>query len=112
VRLTDTERAHLTGFIAAGTAAARKLLQARILLKADAAPAGPAWGDQASADAVEVSQPHLPGLGRLSLRDGLRLEVGRERLQTAVGGQADGLGDLLLLTEAIQPRERKAAVGA
>jgi hypothetical protein len=57
VRLTETERAQLPDLIAAGTAPARTLLHARILLKADEGPAGPAWVDQAIAEAVEVSQP-------------------------------------------------------
>ena len=55
VTLTDAERQQLHDLVAVGTAAARKLAHARILLKADAAPGGPAWLDQAIADAVEVS---------------------------------------------------------
>jgi hypothetical protein len=42
VKLTDTERAELKSLIAAGTAPARKLTHARILLKADQSPQGPA----------------------------------------------------------------------
>ncbi len=41
--------------IAAGKAAAPRLAHARILLKADAAPDGPAWTDERIAEAVEVS---------------------------------------------------------
>jgi transposase len=55
VTLTAEERQQLQNLIAVGKAAARKLAHARILLKADAAPGGPAWRDQAIADAVEVS---------------------------------------------------------
>ena len=55
VTLTPEERQQLTDLIAAGKAAAHKLAHARILLKADAAPGGPAWTDDRIAEAVEVS---------------------------------------------------------
>src|SRR5512132_2908921 len=55
VTLTTDERQGLQEMIAAGKAAAQKLAHARILLKADAAPGGPAWTDDRIAEAVEVS---------------------------------------------------------
>jgi hypothetical protein len=55
VTLTADERQHLRNLIAVGKAAAQKLARARILLKADAAPGGPAWTDDRIAEAVEVS---------------------------------------------------------
>src|SRR3954447_11064897 len=56
VTLTADERRQLRELIAAGKAAAQKLAHARILLKADAAPDGPAWADDRIAEAVEVSR--------------------------------------------------------
>ena len=55
VTLTAEERESLSGMIASGTAAAKKLTHARILLKADQADGGPAWADDRIAEAVEVS---------------------------------------------------------
>jgi homeodomain-containing protein len=55
VRLTAEERAHLHQMLSAGKAAARKLLHARILLKADASPAGPGWTDEHINEALEVN---------------------------------------------------------
>ena len=55
VRLTAEERAHLHQMLSAGKAAARKLLHARILLKADASPAVPGWTDEHISEALEVS---------------------------------------------------------
>src|SRR4051812_50053174 len=55
VLLTETERSELEHLIAGGTAPARKLTHARILLKADRGPAGPGWGDARIAESVEVS---------------------------------------------------------
>jgi transposase len=55
VFLTPGLRTELTRLIAAGTGSAQKLAHARILLKADEAPGGPAWSDTAIAEALEVS---------------------------------------------------------
>jgi hypothetical protein len=55
VRLTPAERAGLTSLIGSGVAPARRLIRARILLKADAGVGGPRWTDLAIADALEVS---------------------------------------------------------
>ena len=53
VRLSGEERKHLEKLVRRGKAHARKLLYARILLKAD--ENGPAWTDERIADAFEVS---------------------------------------------------------
>jgi hypothetical protein len=55
VTLTAEERQQLHDLTTAGKAAAKKLLHAHLLLKADAAEGGPAWPDQRIADAFEVS---------------------------------------------------------
>ncbi len=54
VRLSADERALLTDLVTAGKAAARTQTHARILLKADAGPDGPAWTDAGIATALEV----------------------------------------------------------
>ena len=59
VILTAAERAQLQQLITAGTAPARKLAHARVLLKADKGPSGPGWVDAAIADAVETSLPTI-----------------------------------------------------
>jgi len=55
VTLTDEERSELHELIAAGKGAAKRLAHARVLLKADASDAGPAWPDARIAQAVELS---------------------------------------------------------
>jgi transposase len=55
VTLTEDERTMLTTLINAGTAPARMLTHARILLKADQAVGGPAWTDEAIHEALDVS---------------------------------------------------------
>lgn len=54
VALTDADRAALHGLIASGTAHARTLTHARILLKSDEGADGPAWGDSRIAEALDV----------------------------------------------------------
>lgn len=53
VTLTADERQQLAALISTGKAAARKLLHARILLKADQAPGGPACTDDAIVEALD-----------------------------------------------------------
>ncbi len=56
VLLSDADRARLSDLIAAGAAPARAQLHARILLKADQSPEGPAWTDAAISEALETSE--------------------------------------------------------
>lgn len=55
VTLTAEERAELAALVTKGKAAARTLIHARILLKADESADGPAWKDQAIVQALDVS---------------------------------------------------------
>lgn len=71
VVLTDTERATLHGLITAGQAPARKLMHARILLKADESPAGPGLGDRAICEALEVSRPTVERVRKRYVTEGL-----------------------------------------
>ena len=54
VTLTDNERIELKQMVSSGKGPARRLVHARILLKADHGPEGPRLGDDAIAEAVEV----------------------------------------------------------
>src|SRR5215204_1979446 len=77
VTLTETEREHLKSLIAAGTAPARKLTHARILLKADQSPEGPGWVDEQVAEAVEVSQPTVSRVRKQYVEEGLEAALNR-----------------------------------
>ena len=55
VTLSAEEREHLRTVIRSGKHSARKLLRARILLKADASEAGDAWTDDQIADGLDTS---------------------------------------------------------
>jgi DNA-binding transcriptional ArsR family regulator len=77
VILSETEREELKRLIAAGTAPARKLTHARILLKADQSPEGPGWVDEAIADAVETSQPTVSRVRKHYFEEGLKAALNR-----------------------------------
>jgi transposase len=78
VTLTSEERLQLHELIATGKAAAQKLTHARILLKADAAPGGPAWTDERIAEAVEVSRASVERLRQRFVEQGFDAALGRK----------------------------------
>ena len=94
VTLTADERDHLTALIAAGTAAAKKLAHARILLKADQADGRPAWADDEVAEAVETSTDTVARVRRRFVEHGLeaalvRKPQGKPSRQRVLDGTAE-----------------------
>ena len=60
VRLSSEERERLEVFIRKGKSPARRLLKARILLKAHVSPAGEGWSDSQIIDALIPAFRYLP----------------------------------------------------
>jgi transposase len=79
VTLTAEERRQLHDLVRAGKAAAKKLMHARILLKADAADGGPAWPDERIAEAVDVSAATAGRVRRRFVEEGLEAALVRKR---------------------------------
>src|SRR5947209_11497592 len=79
VTLTADERQQLRKLIAGGKAAAKKLAHARILLKADAAPGGPAWSDSRIAEAIEVSTDTVARVRERFVEQGLEAALVRKK---------------------------------
>jgi transposase len=71
VTLTRAERAELAALLSRGKAGVRKLKHAQVLLKADAAPAGPGWPDERIAEAVGVGVATVERLRRRFVAEGL-----------------------------------------
>ncbi len=90
VILTETEREELHRLIAAGTAPARKLTHARVLLKADQSPKGPGWADERIADAVEVSQPTISRIRKQYVEEGLEAALNRRAPNREYHRKLDG----------------------
>jgi transposase len=78
VTLTAEERQSLHDQTAAGTAAARKLAHARILLKADQADGGPAWPDERIAEALDVGLSTIARVRQRFVEQGLEATLGRK----------------------------------
>jgi hypothetical protein len=78
VTLTAEERQDLLDLIAAGKGAAKKLAHARILLKADASPGGPAWADGPIAQAIEVSIATVERVRQRFVEQGLEAALVRK----------------------------------
>ena len=111
VTLTDEERRGLHDLIAAGKAAAKKLAHARILLKADAAPGGPAWTDDRIAEALDVSTDTVGRVRQRFVEQGLeaasvRKKQDRPSRERALDGRAEAR--LIALACSAPPDGRKA----
>ena len=78
VTLTADERQVLHDLIATGKAAARKLVHARILLKADASPDGLHWPDWKIADALEVNIATVERVRRRFVEQGFEAALHRK----------------------------------
>ncbi len=109
VILSEAEREQLKSLIAAGTAPARKLTHARILLKADQSPEGPGWVDEQVADAVEVSQPTVSRVRKQYFEEGLEAALNRRPPNRHYQRKLDGEQEARLLALACsQPPEGRA----
>jgi transposase len=98
VSLTTDEREFLSGLIASGQAAAKKLIHARILLKADQAEGGPAWKDQRIAEAVEVSVATIERVRQRFVEQGLEAALGRKKQdKPSRERKLDGAGEARLI---------------
>ena len=97
VALKEEERTSLERLIGAGTAPARKLTHARILLKADAPPHGPGWVDERIAEAVEVSQPTVARVRRQYVEEGVEAALNRRAPRREYRRKLDGEQEARLL---------------
>ncbi len=78
MRLTKTERDLLNGLVNTGKGAARALTHARILLKANCGPDGPAWTDETISAALDVSIPTIERVRRTLVLDGFDAALQRK----------------------------------
>ncbi len=108
VRLTEAEREHLERLVRRGKAHARKLLYARVLLKADAN--ADAWTDERIAKAFEVSTATMARERRRFCEDGLEVALmpkkpGRPR-RRVLDGRAEAYLVALACSDPPEGRER------
>ena len=110
VTLTDEERTELEGLISAGRAAARKLGRARILLKADAGPGGPAWDDGRISEALQVGRATVERVRKQFVEYGMDVALERKKPEREYERRLDGQGEARLIalacSQAPEGRER------
>ena len=88
VRLTTRDRGALRRLVAAGTAPARTLAHARILLKADLD--GPGWSDARIAEAVDVGLSTIVRVRRACVHSGVEAALHRRPPSTTRPPKLDG----------------------
>jgi transposase len=77
IELTKEQRAELEEVIKKGTARARKIQHAHVLLKIDSSEAGSNWSDQQVKEAFEVSIPTIWRIRQRFLEQGLNDALNR-----------------------------------
>ena len=98
VRLSDEERDRLNVLINAGKHPARKLLKARILLKADVD--GPGWADIQICEAFDVSHSTVHRLRERLVEDGFEAALNRQPHARTRPRKLDGAGEAVLVATA------------
>jgi hypothetical protein len=103
VTLTGEERAALTTLVTTGRTAARTLAPARVLLKADAAPGGPAWPDEQIRDALDVSLKTIARIRRVFVDHGPDAALYRRRPSQPRPRKLDGRAEAHLIALQCSP---------
>jgi transposase len=97
VTLTEEERQMLREMVSRGKAAARKLMHARILLKADASPGGPAWHDDAIAEGLDIGRTTVERVRKALVEDGMEAALERRKPRRQYLRKLDGDGEARLI---------------
>jgi len=103
VTLTEEERQMLQAMLSKGKAAARKLVHARILLKADVSPGGPGWNDERIAESVEVGRATVERVRHQFVEEGLTAALERRRSRRQYQRKLDGEGEARLIALTCSP---------
>ena len=82
VKLDADERTRLNELISKGKAAAKTILKARILLKADQGEAGCGWPDEAIAKALDTNVSMVERVRAKLVEDGLDATLARKKRET------------------------------
>ena len=82
VKLSGEERAQLTGLISKGKAAAKTVLKARTLLKADQGEAGENWADERICEALDTNVSMVVRVRETFVNRGLEAVLRRKQRET------------------------------
>jgi len=104
VKLTDDERRQCYELVRAGSASARSIMHAQVLLKTDASPEGPGWTDATIAEAFSVSTVTIATIRKTMLSEGLPAALRHYRKgQRQYQRKLDGHGEAHLVALACSP---------
>jgi hypothetical protein len=103
VALSTEQRQELETLISVGKPAARAALHARILLKADQGPEGPAWTNAAIALALECSTQMVTRVRARFAAGGLQRAVHRKPAERPSQRKLDGAAEARLIALACGP---------
>jgi hypothetical protein len=97
VNLTSEERSHLEKIISSGTAPARKITRARILLKSDCSEGGPNWTYEAVCKALDVNSLTVTTVRKAYAEGGLEKVLNRKKPDREYVHSLDGNAEAHLI---------------
>ena len=97
VKLSEAERTQLKQLISSGTAPARKLRRAQILLKSDSSAEGANWNYQAICEAFDVSNVTVSKVRRTYIEGGLETVLNRKKPDRIYEHRLDGENEAHLI---------------
>jgi hypothetical protein len=103
VQLTLAERTRLQTLVSTGSATAHAITHARILLKADAGPDGPAWTDAMIHTALDVGMATVARVRQTAVREGVDAALQRKTPRRQYDRVLDGVGEARLIALACSP---------
>ena len=109
VKLTPEERAELQDLLSKGKAAARTLIHARILLKADEGMAGPRLTDDNIAEALDVNRSTVERVRIRCVEEGVEAALRPRASHQLHPRKLDGLQEAHLVAMACSPAPKGRA---
>ena len=97
VELTAEERRTLRELVSSGKAKARKLTHARVLLKADSSPRGPAWPDRKISEALDIGIATVERVRRRLVEEGFDAALNSRKPDREYKRCLDGDGEAHLI---------------
>jgi hypothetical protein len=97
VKLTSEERLNLEKLVSSGSAPARKLRRARILLKSDCSEGGPNWTGEAICAAFDVNSVTVTNVRKEFVEGGLEKALNRKKPNREYLHRLDGSAEAHLM---------------
>jgi hypothetical protein len=97
VQLSLAERARLQTLVTNGSSTAHTHIHARILLKADEGPDGPAWTDAMISSALDVGMSTVARVRQTAVQEGLSAAVQRKLPKRVYARTLDGAAEAHLV---------------